>query len=258
MFTSLNPPSTTLATHTKILKKKTAFIKSTHFVTVIILTSTHVPITRQSTNTPLSPLLFIFPTVIKQQKISTKQQKNQLTERKGEKKKGKRKKKTKELGIWHCLLLLQHLIPWEPSFFIWAFSQPTLSSIPSSGSVSILLHLIVRFKNSNNFDMVMVSVLILFGFLLGVVAVVAAEALGLLWILKRLRSKVIDKDQAKISSKTQLGGSAAPPQIDPHHSLKKEVTLFVLPQKYLSIYLFFFSLFPFFWLGKPLLLCRIQ
>lgn len=106
--------------------------------------------------------------------------------------------------------------------------------------------------------MVMVSVLIFFGFLLGVVAVVAAEALGLLWILKRLRSKVIDKDQAKISSKTQLGGSAAPPQIDPHHSLKKEVTLFVLPQKYLSIYLFFFSLFPFFWLGKPLLLCRIQ
>lgn len=83
-------------------EKKTPFIKSTHFVTVIILTSTPVPITRQSTNTPLSPLLFIFPTVIKQQKISTKQ-KNQLTERKG-KKKGKKKEENKR--AWHLALFV--------------------------------------------------------------------------------------------------------------------------------------------------------
>lgn len=73
--------------------------------------------------------------------------------------------------------------------------------------------------------MVLVFALILLGFLLGVVAVVAAEALGLLWILKRLRSKT-ERDQAKISSKTQLGTT----QLDPHQSLnfafKKEVIFY--------------------------------
>ncbi|KAJ1383004.1 Synaptotagmin-like mitochondrial-lipid-binding domain [Sesbania bispinosa] len=71
--------------------------------------------------------------------------------------------------------------------------------------------------------MVLVFALILFGFLLGVVAVLAAEALGLLWILKRLRSKM-NRDQAKISSKTQLGSA----QIDPHQSFKKEGVVWIL------------------------------
>ena len=73
--------------------------------------------------------------------------------------------------------------------------------------------------------MALVFALILLGFVLGVVAVVAAEALGLLFILKRLRSKAI-RDKAIISSTTLLGSSA---RLDPRQSLnyafKKEVTL---------------------------------
>ncbi|XP_027358420.1 uncharacterized protein LOC113867350 isoform X1 [Abrus precatorius] len=72
--------------------------------------------------------------------------------------------------------------------------------------------------------MVLVFALILFGFLLGVVVVVAAQALGVLWILKRLRSK-INKDRAKISSKAQLGNA----QFDAHNQLlKKEGVVWVL------------------------------
>lgn len=71
--------------------------------------------------------------------------------------------------------------------------------------------------------MVLVSVLILFGFLLGVIVVVAAEFLGFLWILKRLRRK-FDSDKAKISSITQQLDRSASSQFDSHHSFKKEVT----------------------------------
>ncbi|XP_061342969.1 uncharacterized protein LOC133289112 [Gastrolobium bilobum] len=82
--------------------------------------------------------------------------------------------------------------------------------------------------------MVLVFILILFGFLLGVVAVVAAEAFGFMWILKRLRSRS-NRDQAKISSKTQLGSSA---QFDSHHSLKKEGVVWVLePDKVSKLWL---------------------
>ena len=70
--------------------------------------------------------------------------------------------------------------------------------------------------------MVWVSGLILLGFGLGVVAVVAAEALGLLWILKRLRFKA-NRDQAKVSSETRVGAA----ELDPLQSLdfvfKKQV-----------------------------------
>ncbi|KAK7278329.1 hypothetical protein RJT34_23357 [Clitoria ternatea] len=58
----------------------------------------------------------------------------------------------------------------------------------------------------------MVLGLILVGFGLGVVAVVAAEALGLLWILSRLRRKINHYEQAY---QTQSG----PPLLDPHQSL---------------------------------------
>ncbi|KAK7270733.1 hypothetical protein RJT34_26118 [Clitoria ternatea] len=69
--------------------------------------------------------------------------------------------------------------------------------------------------------MVLAYVLILFGFLLGIVVVVAAQALGFCLILKRLRLR-INKDQAKISSKTQLGSAQIEPQI------KKEGVVWVL------------------------------
>ncbi|KAG5109066.1 hypothetical protein JHK84_045973 [Glycine max] len=73
--------------------------------------------------------------------------------------------------------------------------------------------------------MVLFFALILLGFLLGVVAVVAAEALGFLWVIKRLQSK-ISKDQAKIASKTQLGGAQSDhPQ---QQLLKKEGVVWVL------------------------------
>jgi len=68
--------------------------------------------------------------------------------------------------------------------------------------------------------MIIVFALILLGFILGVVVVVAAEALGLLWVVKRLDRR-ISRDQAKIASKTQLDGS----QSDSNQQLlKKEVT----------------------------------
>ncbi|KHM99770.1 uncharacterized protein LOC114368672 isoform X2 [Glycine soja] len=73
--------------------------------------------------------------------------------------------------------------------------------------------------------MVLVFALILLGFLLGVAAVVAAEALGFLWVIKRLQSK-ISKDQAKIASKTQLGSAQSDhPQ---QQLLKKEGVVWVL------------------------------
>ncbi|CAL0322329.1 unnamed protein product [Lupinus luteus] len=81
--------------------------------------------------------------------------------------------------------------------------------------------------------MVLVFALILLGFILGVVAVVAAEAFGLLWILKRLRIKT-ERDQTKISSKTQLSST------DPHQSLnlpfKKEGVVWVLEPDKVSKY----------------------
>ncbi|RDY03233.1 Testis-expressed protein 2 [Mucuna pruriens] len=72
--------------------------------------------------------------------------------------------------------------------------------------------------------MILVFALILFGFFLGVVAVVAAEALGALWVIKRMRSR-ITRDQLKIALKTQLGDA----QSDPHQQLlKKEGVVWVL------------------------------
>lgn len=72
--------------------------------------------------------------------------------------------------------------------------------------------------------MILVFALILFGFFLGVVAVVAAEALGVLWVIKRLRRRMI-RDQEKIASKTQLGSV----QSDSHQQLlKKEGVVWVL------------------------------
>ncbi|KAG5013171.1 hypothetical protein JHK86_025432 [Glycine max] len=82
-------------------------------------------------------------------------------------------------------------------------------------------------ENLNNWggEMVLVFALILLGFLLGVAAVVAAEALGFLWVIKRLQSK-ISKDQAKIASKTQLGSAQSDrPQ---QQLLKKEGVVWVL------------------------------
>ncbi|KAL2334409.1 hypothetical protein Fmac_015622 [Flemingia macrophylla] len=72
--------------------------------------------------------------------------------------------------------------------------------------------------------MALVFALILFGFLLGVLAVVAAEALGFLWVLKRLRRR-ISRDQAKIASETQLGGARS----DSHQQLlRKEGVVWIL------------------------------
>jgi hypothetical protein len=97
--------------------------------------------------------------------------------------------------------------------------------------------------------MVIVSLLIFFGFLLGVIVVIAAEFLGFLWILKRLRSK-INSDKAKISSITQLDRSSTSSQFDSQHSFKKEVTL-ILPQ---NTQFFFFSIFVlFFFLCETLI-----
>jgi hypothetical protein len=90
--------------------------------------------------------------------------------------------------------------------------------------------------------MVIVSLLIFFGFLLGVIVVIAAEFLGFLWILKRLRSK-ISSDKAKISSITQLDRSNTSSQFDSQYSFKKEVTLILLQNTH---FLFFFSIFVLF------------
>lgn len=76
--------------------------------------------------------------------------------------------------------------------------------------------------------MVMVSAFIFFGFLLGVVVVVAVEFLVFLWILKRLRCK-INSDRDKLSSITRIGSSNSLQFDDSQHSFKKEVTL-ILPQ----------------------------
>lgn len=63
---------------------------------------------------------------------------------------------------------------------------------------------------------------ILLGFSLGVVAVVAAEALGLLWIMKRLRHK-LNKDEANLLSKTKLGSHQLDHQQSLHFASKKQV-----------------------------------
>ncbi|XP_061369464.1 uncharacterized protein LOC133312307 isoform X1 [Gastrolobium bilobum] len=72
---------------------------------------------------------------------------------------------------------------------------------------------------------------ILIGFGLGVVAVVAAEALGLLWIMKWLRRKTIREE-----AKSQLGAASA--QLDPHQSLdfaiKKKGVVWVLESEKIS------------------------
>ncbi|KAK7380157.1 hypothetical protein VNO78_32622 [Psophocarpus tetragonolobus] len=73
-----------------------------------------------------------------------------------------------------------------------------------------------------------VFALIFLGFLLGVVVVVAAEALGFLWVIKRLQRR-INRDQEKIASKTQLGSAQSDHQ---HQFLKKEGVVWVLePEK---------------------------
>ncbi|CAJ1952379.1 unnamed protein product [Sphenostylis stenocarpa] len=72
--------------------------------------------------------------------------------------------------------------------------------------------------------MVFVTALILLGFFLGVVVVVAAEAIGFLWVLQRMRKR-ISRDQAKIASKTQ----PVVAQSDSHQQLlKKEGVVWVL------------------------------
>lgn len=63
--------------------------------------------------------------------------------------------------------------------------------------------------------------LILIGFGLGVLFVVAAEALGLIWIMKRLRQK-INTDQAYFSSQT-LSNALLDPQQSLHFAFKKQV-----------------------------------
>ncbi|XP_027365115.1 testis-expressed protein 2-like [Abrus precatorius] len=70
---------------------------------------------------------------------------------------------------------------------------------------------------------------ILLGFGLGVVAIVAAEALGLLWIMKRLRHK-IKHDEATLSSQTHFAITQS--LLDPQQSLdfafKKQGVVWVL------------------------------
>jgi len=80
--------------------------------------------------------------------------------------------------------------------------------------------------------MIIVLALILLGFFLGVVVVVAAEAFGLLWLVKRLR-RTIDKDQAKIASKTQPNGTRS----DSHQQLLKKEVNFWFPM--ISVFLVF-------------------
>lgn len=73
--------------------------------------------------------------------------------------------------------------------------------------------------------------LILLGFGFGVVAVIAFEAVGLLWIMKRLRHKLNkEEEEAKLSSQTQLGATTA--QLDHQQSLhfafQKQVVFHIL------------------------------
>ncbi|CAK8541605.1 unnamed protein product [Lathyrus sativus] len=70
--------------------------------------------------------------------------------------------------------------------------------------------------------MVMVSTFIFFGFLLGVVVVVAVEFLAFLWILKRLRCK-INSDRDKISSIIRIGSSNSSQFDDSQYSFKNEI-----------------------------------
>jgi len=63
--------------------------------------------------------------------------------------------------------------------------------------------------------------LVLVGFGLGVLAVVAAEALGLLWIMKRLRQKS-NNDEAYFSSKT-LTTALLDPQQSLDFAFRKQV-----------------------------------
>lgn len=58
--------------------------------------------------------------------------------------------------------------------------------------------------------------LILFGFGLGVVAVVVLEAVGFLWIMERLRHKIV-REEAELSTKAQL--ATASKQLDHQQSL---------------------------------------
>lgn len=73
-------------------------------------------------------------------------------------------------------------------------------------------------------EMVLVFVLILFGFVLGVAAVVAAEALGLLLIVKWLSTK-IKQDEAKISLKPQADTVEPDPQQSLNFAENKQVIL---------------------------------
>ncbi|KAI4351951.1 hypothetical protein L6164_006249 [Bauhinia variegata] len=66
--------------------------------------------------------------------------------------------------------------------------------------------------------------LVLLGFILGVVIVIAAEALGVLLIIKRLNDKT-KRDEAKISSKS---GQELDPQQVLHFSFKKQGVIWVL------------------------------
>ncbi|KAK7344094.1 hypothetical protein VNO77_13352 [Canavalia gladiata] len=69
--------------------------------------------------------------------------------------------------------------------------------------------------------------LILLGFGLGVVAVVAAEAVGVLWIMKRLRHK-IKSDEATLNSQTQVATALLDPQQSLHFASKKQGVVWVL------------------------------
>ncbi|XP_016175559.1 uncharacterized protein LOC107618123 isoform X3 [Arachis ipaensis] len=80
--------------------------------------------------------------------------------------------------------------------------------------------------------MVWVSALILVGFILGVAAVLAAQALALFFILKRLRFKA-DRDQSRIAA-----SQPPPAELDPLQSLdfvsKKQGVLWVLESEEVS------------------------
>lgn len=73
--------------------------------------------------------------------------------------------------------------------------------------------------------MVLVFGLILIGFVLGILVVLAAEALGVVWIIKRLGTEIRKRDVDKNSSESLEGGGAR--KLDTHQSLnfafKKQV-----------------------------------
>ena len=75
--------------------------------------------------------------------------------------------------------------------------------------------------------MILLFGLIFIGFVLGVVTVVAAEALGLWLIIKRLSTK-IKQDEAKNSLKSEPGGGELDPQQSLSFAFNKQVNFLCL------------------------------